>query len=65
MAAISSFFLFAIGAIIPLMPYLFGVEKLWPGLACGAVGLLLAGELRPGSPRVRCGSVPSASWPSG
>lgn len=42
-AAISSFFLFAIGAIIPLMPYLFGVEKLWPGLACGAVGLLLAG----------------------
>jgi len=42
-AAISSFFLFAIGAIIPLLPYLFGVETLWPGLACGAVGLLVAG----------------------
>lgn len=42
-AAISSFFLFAIGAIIPLLPYLFGVEMLWPGLACGAVGLLVAG----------------------
>lgn len=42
-AAVSSFFLFAVGAIIPLLPYLCGVDTLWPGLACGAAGLLLAG----------------------
>ncbi|MDV3128338.1 VIT1/CCC1 transporter family protein [Mycobacterium sp. 21AC1] len=43
LAAISSFFLFAIGAIIPLIPYLLGYESLWAGLACGGVGLLIAG----------------------
>lgn len=42
-AALSSFFLFAIGAVIPLIPYLLGYESLWAGLACGGVGLLLAG----------------------
>lgn len=42
-AAISSFFLFAIGAVIPLIPYLFGLESLWIGLTFGGVGLLLAG----------------------
>lgn len=42
-AAISSFLLFAVGAVIPLLPYLFGVEALWPGLLCGGVGLLVAG----------------------
>ena len=44
-AAISSFLLFAVGALIPLLPYLFGVESLWPGLLCGGVGLLVAGAL--------------------
>jgi VIT1/CCC1 family predicted Fe2+/Mn2+ transporter len=44
-AAISSFFLFAIGAIIPLVPYLLGFDLLWPGLICGGVGLLVAGGL--------------------
>lgn len=44
-AAVSSFLLFAVGAIIPLMPYLFGVDALWPGLVCGGVGLLLAGAI--------------------
>lgn len=43
LAAISSFFLFAIGAIVPLIPYLLGFESLWAGLACGGVGLLIAG----------------------
>ncbi|MGV0814473.1 VIT1/CCC1 transporter family protein [Mycolicibacterium boenickei] len=38
-----SFVLFAIGAIIPLIPYLLGFESLWAGLACGGVGLLIAG----------------------
>ncbi len=35
--------LFAIGAIIPLIPYLLGFESLWAGLACGGVGLLVVG----------------------
>jgi vacuolar iron transporter family protein len=42
-AAIASFFLFAIGAVIPLVPYLLGFESLWAGLAFGGVGLLIAG----------------------
>lgn len=42
-AAISSFLLFAVGAVIPLLPYMFGVESLWPGLVCGAIGLVIAG----------------------
>lgn len=42
-AAISSFLMFATGAIIPLIPYLLGFESLWAGLACGGAGLLLAG----------------------
>lgn len=42
-AAVSSFLLFAIGALIPLLPYLFGLEALWPGLICGGIGLLIAG----------------------
>ena len=42
-AAVSSFLLFAVGALIPLLPYLFGVESLWPGVVCGGIGLLIAG----------------------
>ena len=42
-AAGSSFLMFSIGAIIPLIPYLLGFGSLWLGLACGGVGLLLAG----------------------
>ena len=44
-AASSSFVMFAIGAIIPLIPYLLGFESLWAGLLCGAVGLLIAGAV--------------------
>ncbi len=43
LAAGSSFVMFAIGAIIPLIPYLLGHESLWAGLAFGGVGLMLAG----------------------
>jgi vacuolar iron transporter family protein len=43
LAAVSSFFMFAIGAIIPLIPYLLGMASLAAGLACGGVGLLIAG----------------------
>ena len=44
-AAVSSFVMFAIGAIVPLIPYLLGFESLALGLACGGVGLLIAGGL--------------------
>jgi VIT1/CCC1 family predicted Fe2+/Mn2+ transporter len=42
-AAGASFLMFAIGAIVPLLPYLLGFASLWPGLVCGGVGLLVAG----------------------
>jgi VIT1/CCC1 family predicted Fe2+/Mn2+ transporter len=42
-AAGSSFVMFAIGAIVPLIPYLLGFESLWAGLICGGFGLLVAG----------------------
>ena len=45
LAAIASFVMFAIGAVIPLMPYLLGYGSLAAGLACGAIGLLIAGGL--------------------
>jgi vacuolar iron transporter family protein len=44
-AAGSSFLTFATGALIPLLPYLFGVSMLWVALLCGGVGLLVAGVL--------------------
>ena len=44
-AAGSSFLLFAIGAIVPLIPYLLGFPSLWAGLACGGVGLVVAGAV--------------------
>ncbi|HET9566067.1 MAG TPA: VIT1/CCC1 transporter family protein, partial [Mycobacterium sp.] len=42
-AAFSSFVMFAIGAIVPLVPYLLGFESLWAGLICGGIGLIIAG----------------------
>ena len=45
LAAIASFFMFAIGAVIPLIPYLLGYGYLVAGLACGGLGLLIAGGL--------------------
>jgi vacuolar iron transporter family protein len=42
-AAGASFLMFAIGAIIPLIPYLLGLSSLSAGLAFGGVGLLVAG----------------------
>lgn len=44
-AATSSFVMFAIGAIIPLIPYLLGFGSLVAGLASGGAGLLFAGGL--------------------
>lgn len=42
-AAISSFLMFALGAVTPLIPFLLGYESLWWGLACGGLGLMVAG----------------------
>ena len=42
-AAGASFVMFAIGAIIPLIPYLLGFSSLAAGLAVGGIGLLIAG----------------------
>jgi VIT1/CCC1 family predicted Fe2+/Mn2+ transporter len=42
-AAGSSFIMFAIGAIVPLIPYLLGFRSLWLGMLFGGVGLLIAG----------------------
>src|SRR5690606_16913533 len=44
-AAVSSFTCFAVGALLPLLPYLFGASPLWPALAVGAVGLFAVGAL--------------------
>ena len=44
-AGISSFFCFAVGALFPLLPYLFGLNSLLIGLAVGGVGLFAAGAL--------------------
>jgi VIT1/CCC1 family predicted Fe2+/Mn2+ transporter len=44
-AAASSFVCFAIGALMPLLPYLFGATVLWPALVAGGLGLFVAGAL--------------------
>jgi VIT1/CCC1 family predicted Fe2+/Mn2+ transporter len=44
-AAVSSFVTFGIGALIPLLPFLFGVSVLWPALVAGGIGLLAAGAI--------------------
>ena len=44
-AAISSFLCFSAGALVPLLPYLFGATVLWLALLVGGVGLFVAGAL--------------------
>ncbi|HET7311367.1 MAG TPA: VIT1/CCC1 transporter family protein [Mycobacteriales bacterium] len=44
-AAVSSFFSFSIGAVIPLIPFLAGVSVLWPALVASAVTLFVAGAV--------------------
>ena len=44
-AAGSSFLMFAIGAVVPLIPYLLGYPSLWAGLVCGGAGLVVAGAV--------------------
>jgi VIT1/CCC1 family predicted Fe2+/Mn2+ transporter len=44
-AAVSSFVCFAVGALVPLLPYLLGSTSLWPALSAGAAGLFVAGAV--------------------
>ncbi|MEU8134500.1 VIT1/CCC1 transporter family protein [Streptodolium elevatio] len=45
LAAGSSFLAFAIGAVLPLLPYLLGAVELWPALVLTMVGLFAAGAV--------------------
>lgn len=44
-AAWLSFVCFALGALIPLLPYLAGLAEVWAAVALGGVGLFFAGVL--------------------
>jgi VIT1/CCC1 family predicted Fe2+/Mn2+ transporter len=44
-AAVSSFLCFAVGALIPLLPFLLGAPELWLALAFGGAGLVAAGAI--------------------
>ncbi|WP_129839185.1 VIT1/CCC1 transporter family protein [Streptomyces sp. RFCAC02] len=44
-AAVSSFGSFAVGAVLPLLPYLLGATALWPAVAVALVGLFLCGAV--------------------
>jgi VIT1/CCC1 family predicted Fe2+/Mn2+ transporter len=45
LAAVSSFFSFALGALIPLLSYLVGVESAWPAIVLSLVGLFACGAV--------------------
>jgi VIT1/CCC1 family predicted Fe2+/Mn2+ transporter len=45
LAAASSLLTFSVGAVFPLLPYLFGLSLLWVALVSGGVGLFVAGAL--------------------
>lgn len=44
-AAVSSFVMFSLGALIPLLPFLLGFTSLVAGLVVGGLGLFVAGAL--------------------
>jgi VIT1/CCC1 family predicted Fe2+/Mn2+ transporter len=45
LAALSSFLSFAAGALIPVLPYLFGATALWPAAVLALVGLFVCGAV--------------------
>ncbi len=45
LAAISSFLAFALGALIPLLPLLLGIEAVWPIVVLSLIGLFACGAL--------------------
>ncbi|MCI0688283.1 MAG: VIT1/CCC1 transporter family protein [Sporichthyaceae bacterium] len=44
-AAVSSFLSFAVGALLPVLPYLLGATSLWPALIVALLGLFGCGAL--------------------
>lgn len=44
-AAVSSFLAFTIGALVPMLTFLLGIEALWPALTLSAVALYAGGAL--------------------
>ena len=44
-AGLSSFCAFAVGAVLPVLPYLLGVTVLWPAVSLALLGLFLCGAL--------------------
>ncbi|MBA0050387.1 hypothetical protein E0L36_05595 [Streptomyces sp. AJS327] len=44
-AAVSSFLSFSVGAILPVLPYLFGATALWPAVALALLGLFVCGAV--------------------
>ncbi|MFE9095116.1 VIT1/CCC1 transporter family protein [Streptomyces sp. NPDC007264] len=44
-AAVSSFGAFALGAILPVLPYLLGAQALWPALLVALIGLFACGAV--------------------
>jgi VIT1/CCC1 family predicted Fe2+/Mn2+ transporter len=44
-AAVTSLLTFSLGALLPLLPYLFGFPLLWAALVSGGIGLVVAGAL--------------------
>jgi VIT1/CCC1 family predicted Fe2+/Mn2+ transporter len=45
LAAVSSFFAFAIGALIPVFPYLLGIESPWTAIVLSLVSLFACGAI--------------------
>ncbi len=45
LAAVSSFASFALGALLPVLPYLLGATALWPAVLCALIGLFACGAL--------------------
>ncbi|MFG3255778.1 VIT1/CCC1 transporter family protein [Streptomyces sp. NPDC048172] len=44
-AAVSSFLSFSVGAVLPVLPYLFGASALWPAVLLALVGLFVCGAV--------------------
>ena len=45
LAAVSSFFSFGLGALIPVLPYLLGVESAWPAIVLSLIALFACGAV--------------------
>jgi VIT1/CCC1 family predicted Fe2+/Mn2+ transporter len=45
LAAVASFLAFAVGAVLPVLPYLFGATSLLPALVVATIGLFTTGAL--------------------